>query len=195
MHKISLSTIALSLISIIMFVFTVSSSSIGMIQPVVIEKEKIVFKSNLKPELPPKEQMICLAQNVYFEAITESFAGQLAVIAVTLNRVTDDRYPDTICGVVWQGNYNNPKLVRRNSCQFSWTCDGKPDVIRDKKAWSKAMEVAEVGIKMYNDGYDITEGSTHYHATYVLPKWHRDRNMERIGKVDQHIFYRWDNIQ
>ena len=42
----------------------------------------------------------CLAENIYFEARGESTAGKMAVALVTLNRVMDERFPDTICGVV-----------------------------------------------------------------------------------------------
>ena len=58
---------------------------------------------------------------------------------------------------------------------------------------NEAYKVAELVYQMYKEGYDITDGATHYHATYVNPKWTNDRGMKRITKVDTHIFYRWDN--
>ena len=36
----------------------------------------------------------------------------------------------------------------------------------------------------------ITEGATHYHATYVNPKWAKDLTL--IGRIGEHIFYRWE---
>ena len=57
----------------------------------------------------------CLALNVYWEARSEPMQGQLAVAAVTLNRVNDPRFPDDICDVVRQGGE-----VRKHRCQFSW---------------------------------------------------------------------------
>ena len=58
--------------------------------------------------VPTKQQFMideafCLAKNVYFEARNQPLAGQLAVISVTVNRVNDSRFPNTICGVVYQG--------------------------------------------------------------------------------------------
>ena len=68
----------------------------------------------------------CLARAVYFEARSESELGQLAVAKVILNRVKDPEYPNTICGVVYQGS------GRRNSCQFSFACDGLPDDVKKR---------------------------------------------------------------
>ena len=38
----------------------------------------------------------------------------------------------------------------------------------------------------------ITEGATHYHATYVNPSWNRMKNMDLVGRIGKHIFYRWN---
>ena len=46
----------------------------------------------------------CLAKNMYFEARNQGLAGQLAVSLVVMNRVKDERFPNTICGVIEQGN-------------------------------------------------------------------------------------------
>src|SRR6056300_583226 len=83
-------------------------------------------------------ETMCLAENVYFEARNQGTAGKLAVIAVTLNRVEDERFPDTICGVVKEGihrpSWNDPTVLVpvRHRCQFSWYCDGLPDTINNK---------------------------------------------------------------
>ena len=138
----------------------------------------------------------CLATNIYFESANESLAGQIAVGMVVLNRVNDSRFPDEVCDVVYQGRFGKEErasAARKHRCQFSWACDGKSDVARDKKKLNEALNVAELVYQMYKEGYDITDGATHYHATYVNPKWNRDRGMKRITKVDTHIFYRWGN--
>ena len=76
----------------------------------------------------------CLAKNMYFEARNQGLAGQLAVSLVVMNRVKDERFPNTICGVIEQGPISKwwlkekGKIVPiRNRCQFSWFCDGKSD--------------------------------------------------------------------
>jgi len=130
----------------------------------------------------------CLAQNIYYESRGSNLADQAAVADVVLNSVADTRYPNTICEVVKQGRqYANGQMIR-NQCQFSWYCDGKSDYPRDKEAWSKAQQTAYMMI-YYKDYRGIAEGATHYHANYVDPEWARD--LQLIGRIGVHIFYRW----
>ncbi len=148
-------------------------------------------------------QLYCLAMNIYFEAKSEPIVGQYAVADVTLNRMIDSRYPHTICEVVLQGPTRESWKTRqdetlskderkfypvRNKCQFSWYCDGKPDVVRDGDAWRKAQEIA-YRIVTESKYRGITEGATHYHATYVSPRWAPE--LDLIGRIGTHIFYRW----
>ena len=151
-------------------------------------------------------ELHCLAQNIYHEAKSESTAGQVAVGLVVLNRVNSKRYPGTICDVVYQGpvreswkTKQDPDLLEsdrkyipvRNMCQFSWWCDGKSDTPKDETGWAQAQYVANAAI--YTTKFrGLTEGSTHYHATYVKPKWISDRGMNHTGRIGSHIFYRWD---
>lgn len=130
----------------------------------------------------------CLAQNIYYEARGSNLADQAAVADVVLNRVKDTRYPNTICKVVKQGRQYASGQMIRNQCQFSWYCDGKSDYPRDKESWSKAQQTAYMMI-YYEDYRGISEGATHYHADYVAPSWARD--MQLVGRIGVHIFYRW----
>lgn len=162
-------------------------------------------------DIPPKlvghdEQAMCMALNIYHESRSDNLAGQYAVADVVLNRVHDDRYPNTICEVVKQAKVKeswktkqDPELPEeqrkyipiRNMCQFSWWCDGKSDEPKDETGWAQAQYVA--GAILYSNKYiGITEGATHYHATYVKPRWAHDRGMNHIGRIGAHIFYRWD---
>lgn len=126
------------------------------------------------------EEVNCLAQNVYFESRSEPLTGQIAVAMVTLNRVSSDRFPATICGVVRQGG------KKRHRCQFSWHCDGKPDVVKDQAAWHRALNVAYAAL--FNGISDPTSGALYFHAHYVAPRWaKRMRSTVRIGK---HLYYR-----
>ena len=122
-----------------------------------------------------EEDLICLAQNVYFESRGESRIGQSAVAWVTLNRVVDKQFPDSICKVVWQDS------------QFSWTNDGKSDIPRDADAWDTANKIAEEVLSDYGNVQDPTEGSTYFHANYAKPIWRHA--FERIVLIDKHIFY------
>jgi spore germination cell wall hydrolase CwlJ-like protein len=138
---------------------------------------------------------ICLALNTYHEAKNQSLVGQVATAQVVMNRVADDRYPNTVCEVVKQGphrpSWENPEKEYpiRHRCQFSWYCDGKPDVPKNEKAWRKAQDVAF--LVLYNKiNLDVTEGATHYHATYVRPAWAKTKT--RTTRIEKHIFYRWE---
>ena len=138
---------------------------------------------------------ICLALNTYHEAKNQSLIGQIATAQVVMNRVEDDRFPNTICEVVKQGptrpSWEDPEKEYpiKHRCQFSWYCDGKDDTPKNEKAWRKAQDVAF--IVYYNKiQLDVTEGATHYHATYVRPSWAKTK--KTTTRIEKHIFYRWE---
>ncbi|MBI2717709.1 MAG: cell wall hydrolase [Rhizobiales bacterium] len=122
----------------------------------------------------------CLARAIYFEARSETELGQLAVAKVILNRTKDPNYPKTICGVVYQGS------GIRNSCQFSFACDGLPDDVKSPTAWANSKAIAQKA--MAGDQSVAAIGNaTNYHADYVNPRW--ARTMKRLIKIGHHIFY------
>jgi spore germination cell wall hydrolase CwlJ-like protein len=125
----------------------------------------------------------CLATAIYFEARGEPERGQTAVAQVVVNRLKNPAYPNTICGVVYQ-NKN-----KRNACQFSFACDGIPDHIYDKRAWAQSQALARKVLNDEKSAYMSDVGAaTHYHATYVKPRW--ARSMEKVEKIGRHIFYK-----
>lgn len=126
------------------------------------------------------QQLRCLALNVYWEARSESIPGQVAVAAVTLNRVQSARFPSNVCDVVRQGGE-----IRRHRCQFSWWCDGKKDDPLDAAAWRRATTLARLVSAGIID--DPTNGALWYHADYVNPHWASAK--ERLTKIGRHIFY------
>jgi N-acetylmuramoyl-L-alanine amidase len=134
--------------------------------------------------------MECLAKNIYFESRNQSHLGQISVAHVTLNRLVDDRYPNTICDVVQQGRQNADGSMRRHQCQFSWYCDGLSDRPRNDEMWEQSWDIAEESMDLYIQGIDVTRGATHYHAKNVYPNW--APTLDKIMRVDDHIFYRWD---
>jgi len=138
----------------------------------------------------------CLAKNIYFEARNQGVAGQVAVGAVTLNRVWDKRFPNSICEVVYQAELSRwwleekgKEVPLRNRCQFSWYCDGKSDEIHDQKTYGSIFRLAELMVNS-NSIIDITEGATHYHADYVAPSWASSKT--KTTEIEDHIFYRWE---
>ena len=138
---------------------------------------------------------ICLALNTYHEAKNQSTVGQIATAQVVMNRVEDNRFPNTVCEVVKQGPTRpswedpNKEYPIKHRCQFSWYCDGKSDVPKNEKAWRKAQDVAF--LVLYDKiKLDVTEGATHYHATYVKTAWAKTK--KRTTRIEKHIFYRWE---
>jgi len=161
--------------------------------------------STQEPSSIEKENPItCLAKNIYFEAKSESFAGQAAVALVVLNRVQDKRFPDEVCKVIYEGpHYESWKTraisdlpkeervyyPRRDRCQFSWYCDGKSDNPKEESAYEQAHRVAWLVLNGHL--FDFTQGATHYHAVYVDPAWSKHPEVKRIVRIDNHIFYHW----
>ena len=123
----------------------------------------------------------CLAKAIYHEARGESQKGQFAVAQTIMNRVRAKFFPDTICGVIYEN------AQRKNKCQFSFACDGISDKPKDLKLWDVALDnarqVASGKVWLDEIGY-----ASHYHATYVRPKWRK--YMNRITRIGIHIFYR-----
>jgi hypothetical protein len=149
-------------------------------QPLLQSPIEAVYRRQLDERQLAKD-LQCMATAIYFEARGESEIGQRAVAQVVLNRVADHRYPNSVCDVIYQNRH------WRNRCQFSFACDGKPERIRDQRSWALAMTVAEDAV--LNDYFvDEVGGSTHYHATYVNPRW--SRALRRINRVGTHIFYK-----
>jgi spore germination cell wall hydrolase CwlJ-like protein len=123
----------------------------------------------------------CLARAVYFEARSESELGQLAVAKVIINRTHTDGYPRTICGVVYQGSGS------RNSCQFSFACDGLADDVKQPAAWAQSKRIAQKAMSGSAQMGGAMGLATNYHADYVKPKW--SRTMRRLIQIGHHIFY------
>ncbi len=132
----------------------------------------------------------CMAQNIYFEAANQSFAGKLAVAHVVINRMEDLQFPNTVCDVIYQAktytNWKGNEVPIRNQCQFSWYCDGKSDEPVDSKTWIKSLYIADLALT--GEYKDITEGSLWYHADYILPYW--ADQLEYVTQIDDHIFYK-----
>ena len=134
-----------------------------------------------------------MAKNIFFEAAVESTAGKLAVAQVTLNRVNSDKFPSTVCDVVYEGPHytarNGQQLPKRDRCQFSWYCDGKGDDPPVSRLWDDAQDLAKYVILRQDDLPDITDGATFYHAHYIpAPRWASQKKV--TATIDQHIFYR-----
>ena len=134
------------------------------------------------------DDTMCLAKNIYFEARSESTAGRIAVAWTVINRVRHKRFPNSVCEVVEQGLKYENGFPKRNKCQFSWYCDGQPDIIKNVNEWRDAYRLASYVSSGRDHLVDITDGSLWYHADYVYPKWAKHKR--KTAKIDTHIFYR-----
>tara|TARA_B110000902_G_C14108696_1_gene513487 strand:- start:101 stop:760 length:660 start_codon:yes stop_codon:yes gene_type:complete len=180
--------------------YTDTNGNVKLLEP---SEEKL--ESNIEPKMVfDIEEVRCLAENIYHEARNQGTAGWLAVASVTLNRVTDDRFPDTICGVVFQAETkeswktkskkNIPDAERifypvRHRCQFSWYCDGKADDINHISIFLEIMTFTKFILTSQIMMFDITDGATFYHADYVTPSWAKSKT--KTIEIGDHIFYRW----
>lgn len=183
------------------------------------QAKQIVFQEVNEAGIPnyAHQEMMCLAENIYFEARAEGVEGKAAVANVTRNRVVSADFPNTYCGVVYQGpvreswkTKQNPDLLaservyypRKHRCQFSWYCDGKKDVIwanyektgttikLNAQAWRQSVEVAiwTLGYGSYRIN-DNTTGALYYYAhNLVYPHWADKFEVTEI--IGNHTFMR-----
>ena len=141
--------------------------------------ERTNYAALIAPERLDAEKR-CLAQAIYFEARDEPEEGQAAVAQVILNRTTSGLYPTSICGVVFQNRRHY------KACQFSFACEGKALRIREQDNWAIATRIADEVLAGKTWVADVG-GSTHYHATYVHPRW--ARRLKKTDVIGRHIFY------
>ena len=134
-------------------------------------------------------EVACLAEAIYFESGNQSDAGRLAVGHVVLNRQEMREYPNTICDVVHQAeyreNWKGNMIPVKHRCQFSYFCDGKPEIIEDSKTWNESYMLATL---LVNGMYDFTHGASHYHNDSVYPYW--ADHLKHTVTIDNHIFYK-----
>jgi spore germination cell wall hydrolase CwlJ-like protein len=121
------------------------------------------------------EQAVCLAKNIYFEARGETFEGKVGVASVTYTRKQLEKFPKTICGVVYQKS--------SRACQFSWVCEGKHKVSIHSDgelnpgnyyAWRDSLKIAVNRLK--DKIQDNTNGATHFYNPYLC------KNRVRVDK-------------
>lgn len=160
---------------------SLSFASVNIGLPLIVSYNELSKES--------QRQVSCLAENIYFEAASESLLGKAAVAFVTLNRVVSGNFANTICGVVYQ------KI--QGVCQFSWYCDpniaNKKLTIKRTPLYNDIKSLALEIIIYYPLLDDITKGATYFHNNTVNPGW----RLQKTGQIGNHVFYRnrWDKIE
>ena len=122
----------------------------------------------------------CLAQAIWYEAASESEAGQRAVAQVVLNRVAHPNWPSSVCGVVYQGSN------RSTGCQFTFTCDGSLARRTTGRSWDRAQQIAAEALA--GSIYAPVGLATHYHTLWINPYW--ASSLDHVGTIGAHRFYR-----
>jgi hypothetical protein len=125
---------------------------------------------------------VCLTTAIYYEAASESDDGQRAVAQVVLNRVRHPAYPNTVCGVVFQGTERGDRL-----CQFSFACDGAMLRMPSRGGWARARRIAAEALA--GRAFAPVGLATHYHTHAVNPVW--NRALVRAASIGAHVFFRF----
>ncbi len=160
----------------------------AMMVQAVLRGPSTVQQQPTTPAVPTQQQIDarqenCLAQAIYYEARGESQRGQIAVAEVIMNRAKSGYYPNSVCGVVYQGSH------RSTGCQFTFTCDGSINHRPRGRAWDRAQRVATAVMSGYTR--PITQGATHYHTLAVNPVW--NSGLVETTTIESHVFYRFPN--
>ena len=129
--------------------------------------------ANLRATDPGSRELECLAVGIYFEAKSESLAGQLAVGHVIANRAESGRFPSSYCGVLFQRS------------QFSFVRGRSyPNVPRTSRDWQEAVAIARI---VDEELHPSPVGKAlFFHARRVSPRW----RLTRVATLGNHVFYR-----
>ena len=143
----------------------------GEAMPSAVTLAELIARTQLPASLT--REMECLAAAIYFEARSETLAGQLAVGRVIVTRAASGRFPSSYCGVVYQ------------PAQFSFVrANGMPAVNRNSQLWQQAVKIALIADS--GAWKSPVEGAMFFHAARVAPSWGKTR----MARVDNHVFYR-----
>ena len=167
-------TVLLRILLSLVFAFLLVATSVVAVKTLQNKPIRIQYVSLSEEE---KREINCLAQNIYFEAAREPKDGQIAVAFVTLNRVKNQHFADTICGVV--------KQRTKTTCQFTWYCEQNIADINRNNLYNDIRELAIYFYFNHSNMRDPSRGALFYHADYVDPKW---KNMIKTAYIGRHIW-------
>lgn len=158
---------------------------------IAVEPVRLEYNAPTLEPLFSEEEVMCLQENIFFEAAVEDFDGRIAVALVTLNRVSSNKFPDTICGVVKQARVNAHGVPYKHQCQFSWYCDGlsdRPD-FSNKYVTDVWNEIGELADYIANDphGHELVGDSLFYHVNGHDVSWSDDYTVHAV--IGSHVFY------
>lgn len=135
-----------------------------------------------------------LAGMMFGECRGQSRRCMTAVGHVAMNRARldlDHRYGKGLTGVLKKRkafscfNKSDPNLKSINKALSGKLKPGTKAYAK----WELAKEVAHE--LMHVGGDDPTNGSTHYHASWMKATWAGDDGMTKVAQFDGHIFYKF----
>lgn len=116
-------------------------------------------------------ELDCMTKVILYEAGAESRAGQVAVAQVVMNRVESPRFPDSVCGVIYQrGQFSSIRSFRHAK----------------NARWQRAERIARA--VMSGDEKAVVGRALYFHATRVRPAYVRKH--VRVATIGNHVFYR-----
>lgn len=90
----------------------------------------LVNTANAKSTI--NDDITCIAKSIYWEARGEPRNGKIGIAGVILNRVAHEKFPDTICEVVYQKNpLQFSKLITKGTPITNW------------ESWKDSLDLAE----------------------------------------------------
>lgn len=126
----------------------------------------------------------CLLRAVWHEARGESFKGQLFVSKTILNRTRSERFPQSICKVVYQKYQFS--FVHQLPMNKQYV---RPKTTSEKQTFRQVELASSISIWVDRLGVDFTDNSKYYHTTRIKPSWNYNK-LEKVQTVGNHVFYK-----
>ena len=126
----------------------------------------------------------CLLRAVWHESRGEEFKGKLWTAKTILNRTRSERFPQSICKVVYQ------------KYQFSFTHQipmnkqyVRPKTELEKQTFRQVELASFISIWADRLGIDFTNNSKYYHTLKIKPRWDYNK-LKKTDIVGNHVFYK-----
>lgn len=192
MNKSSMPLLGLVVITLLSILIAWSSvehkQEVERLNALEIERQAAMAAEKAKKALTINtEHVKCIALNIYHEAGSEPFMGQVAVARVVMNRVKHG-FGSNPCRVVYQQTLipdnENPDESRR-LCQFSWVCEGKGEPSKNNPRYRQAEQIAR-DVLLENKWHDVIPSNIlFFHNNTVNPGWAYYKAMD----IGNHVFY------
>lgn len=146
-------------------------------QPIITQAEVEAednFHSGISCDWSSEDSYL-LAKIAMAEAESEDIEGKALVMMVVLNRMLDDKFPNTIEEVIYQ--------ERDGIYQFTPISNGRFDNIEPNEECWQALELIMI------DKWDESQGALYFESCPNEDNWH-SRNLEYLFKHGCHRFYK-----